>query len=432
MHQSKDDDETFEIHPIEPEGQFRPTRIGDLDFSVGSWASRISILYDELHLQATEWNGGSYSLNSFVWAHNTDQSDSRLGDDDGKDARFIFCGGVIRQDKVEGNYPVIAALSCNTERMGHPRAWKSIRRIARCRDSETMELPCEIRRACHVQSINEEPIQQLRLDLGSNAEVGQGLATAGGTSVINGDANGYVNIWDVGAIQTYLNTKTGSLLPAHKMSVTKPGEKILSVAAQYDNSALNVYCTTDAGRLIACDPRKSGSPASTIDSAHNSAITTSAYHPTNAQLLLSGSSDGTVKWWDTRKMVSLYNKSPIPMGTLKVHTDRVNKVEWSPHHPYVFASCSDDKSVVICNCERVVHDLNNDYTFRHVGHKEKVTDISWHPAKHHQYTIGSVSPGSAENPGMIQVWRINSLVAKGLREGKPKQSRPFLIDMEID
>jgi len=94
-------------------------------------------------------------------------------------------GGVIRQDKVEGNYPVIATLSCSTERMGHPRAWKSIRRIARCRDSETTELPCvsvymyryinnslfntcffseykEIHRACHVQSINEEPIQQLR------------------------------------------------------------------------------------------------------------------------------------------------------------------------------------------------------------------------------------------------------------------------------
>ncbi|CAG8621482.1 1052_t:CDS:10 [Paraglomus brasilianum] len=394
-HLSKGDDETFDIHLVEPEGQFRPTRIGDLDFSAGSWASRIGILYDELHLQATEWNGGSYSLNSFEWAHNSDQSDLRLGDDAGKEARFAVLYDKIRWKgitQLSPHYPVVLS-AWDIRGRGSLYGELLVVVIQKLRNSLA---------ACHVQPINEEPIQQLRLSLGSDAEVGQGLAAAGGKSIINGDANGYVNIWDIGTIQTYLSTKNGSLLPAHKTSVTSPDEKILSLTAQYHNSALNIYCTTDAGRLIACDPRKSGNPASAIDSAHNSAVTTSAYHPTKTHLLLSGANDGTVKWWDTRKMVSLYNKTPIPMGTLKVHTDRVNKVEWSPHHDYIFASCSDDKSVVICNSERVGHDLNSDYTFQHVGHKERVTDISWHPAKHHQYTIGSVSPGSADNPGMIQ------------------------------
>jgi WD40 repeat protein len=42
---------------------------------------------------------------------------------------------------------------------------------------------------------------------------------------------------------------------------------------------------------------------------------------------------------------------PTSLSTFKQHQGSVNKVAWSPHNSELFASCSDDCSVIIWNTE---------------------------------------------------------------------------------
>ncbi|CAJ0769051.1 6508_t:CDS:2, partial [Entrophospora sp. SA101] len=91
---------------------------------------------------------------------------------------------------------------------------------------------------------------------------------------------------------------------------------------------------------------------------------------------------------------------PSPLHTFKKHIDTVNKVSWSPHIKSLFASCSDDKSVIIWNSVNIKED--NGIHFTHNLHRSKVVDFAWHPNPDYDRTIASISSGSETTSGLLQ------------------------------
>ena len=136
----------------------------------------------------------------------------------------------------------------------------------------------------------------------------------------------------------------------------------------------------------------------------------------NEHILATGSGtkgQGVVRIWDDRNMQT-------PLYELTRHSDVVEVVSWSPHHPHVLASGSRDRKVQLINtqkaqaaaicsqksplkgCRPVAPMEDSDpreVMFVHAGHRHNVSDISWN----HEcpWLISSVS--DAEE--FVQFWQ---------------------------
>eukprot|EP00193_Tetraselmis_chui_P007476 CAMPEP_0177759610 /NCGR_PEP_ID=MMETSP0491_2-20121128/4824_1 /TAXON_ID=63592 /ORGANISM="Tetraselmis chuii, Strain PLY429" /LENGTH=315 /DNA_ID=CAMNT_0019275451 /DNA_START=333 /DNA_END=1278 /DNA_ORIENTATION=+ len=98
------------------------------------------------------------------------------------------------------------------------------------------------------------------------------------------------------------------------------------------------------GQLAMWDTRTGG----LVDSAkiHKAEVNCLAFNPFHDHVLLTGSTDTTVLLHDLRKLGT-------PLHSFARHTDGVSQLEWSPHCETVFASCSDDRRVVIWDVSKI-------------------------------------------------------------------------------
>jgi len=221
--------------------------------------------------------------------------------------------------------------------------------------------------------------------------------------------NGYLALWNLADYQTGSNQRT--LMPGNKNQIIKDStNKITSCDCKEDST--NVSCTSSQGNVIIWDYR-TDRIAQNVEKAHKTAATSCHMNPHKEHSLLTSSADGIIEWWDTRKMKDVFNSNPTSLSTFKQHQGSVNKVAWSPHNSELFASCSDDCSVIIWNTE-VINENKNDKQegakFKHTGHRQKVLDIAWHPDPEFSKTIASVSPFASYSSdcgvaGLLQVWR---------------------------
>jgi len=90
-----------------------------------------------------------------------------------------------------------------------------------------------------------------------------------------------------------------------------------------------------------------------------------SWSPRQEGYLLSGSEDHLVCFWDLQSHLTAsatvlalthpslpaahqgHTKVLNAANTYRAHTDIVEDVQWSPHHDWQFASCGDDKLVII-------------------------------------------------------------------------------------
>ena len=136
----------------------------------------------------------------------------------------------------------------------------------------------------------------------------------------------------------------------------------------------------------------------------------------NEHILATGSGtkgQGVVRIWDDRNMQT-------PLYELTRHSDVVEVVSWSPHHPHVLASGSRDRKVQLINtqkaqaaaicpqksplkgCRPVAPMEDSDpreVMFVHAGHWHNVSDISWN----HEYPWLISSVSDAED--FVQFWQ---------------------------
>ncbi|CAJ0641699.1 19_t:CDS:10, partial [Entrophospora sp. SA101] len=187
--------------------------------------------------------------------------------------------------------------------------------------------------------------------------------------VINSTDNGCLALWNISNSQQGLESQIPQII-INVFNEDYMTNKITSCDSRDDGTSV-ISSTSGKGQLIICDYK----------------ITSCHYNPYVETSLLTAGVDGTIKWWDTRKLKGILNNLPYPLHTFKKHIGGVNKVSWSPHIKSIFASCSDDNTVIIWNSENIDKEELG-MCFTHKGHR----------------TIASVSSSSEVNVGLLQVW----------------------------
>ena len=127
-----------------------------------------------------------------------------------------------------------------------------------------------------------------------------------------------------------------------------------------------------------------------------------SFNPYVEHLLLSASTDKTVKLWDARALKA-------PMHTFIGHTDDVTGVAWAPFNQSVFASSGADRRAIIWDCTRIGDEQDPEdaeegppeLIFMHGGHTAKVSDFSWSETE--DWVLATVAEDN-----ILQVWELSA------------------------
>lgn len=95
-----------------------------------------------------------------------------------------------------------------------------------------------------------------------------------------------------------------------------------------------------------------------------------AFHNTEANLLISGSQDGTIKCFDLRS-----DKTAI--NTYFSNSESVRDVKFSPHAPNTFAAVSENGTVQLWDIRK-----NDRCTSQFTAHSGPIYTCDWHPQQH--------------------------------------------------
>ncbi|RGB24458.1 WD40-repeat-containing domain protein [Rhizophagus diaphanus] len=418
----------------------------NLPIESSTWESRIVLRYDVVYSQFTEWNNKPCSFYTIEWG---DVPRKRTRQEENGSKYMLYSATNMALTNTSEAY--LSILECQLYPEGSPLNYGLVNSIQSAKRTSVKH--CDninfYQRILHheigslqqarlltsqkvvtsgkqfiyvwdlkntlVHSENERPAAQIKLALddSSSSIIGPALCVAKNKQiVVNGSGNGYLALWNLADYQTGSNQR--ALMPRNKNKIIEdPTNKILSCDCKEDST--NISCTSSRGNVIIWDYR-TNKIAQNVEKAHKTAAMSCHMNPHKEHYLLTSSADGIIEWWDTRKMKNVFkNSEPSSLSTFKQHQSSVNKVSWSPHNNELFASCSDDCSVIIWNTEGI-NKNNNDKQegakFKHTGHRQKVLDIAWHPDPEFSKTIASVSPFVSHSSdhgvsGLLQVWRPN-------------------------
>ena len=123
--------------------------------------------------------------------------------------------------------------------------------------------------------------------------------------------------------------------------------------------------------------------------AHKISVFTLQYHP-HLPLLVSGSRDAKIKFWDIHQDYHLVEEVPA-------HMFAINHIDFSPEGQY-FVSCSMDKSIKVwdANTFKLLKVIDKS---RHAGHGTSVNKLLWMP--HNEWLI------SCSDDRTISIWDVN-------------------------
>lgn len=115
--------------------------------------------------------------------------------------------------------------------------------------------------------------------------------------------------------------------------------------------------------------------------------------------MLTGSSDSIVKLWDIRKISRAVHE-------FHGHQSNVVQVQWSPHDIALFATCSEDKRVIIWDIAKIGEEQTSEDAedgppelfFTHGGHTGQTSDICWN--KNDKWTMASVAEDN-----ILHIWK---------------------------
>nr|CAB3267689.1 WD repeat-containing protein 24-like [Phallusia mammillata] len=119
---------------------------------------------------------------------------------------------------------------------------------------------------------------------------------------------------------------------------------------------------------------------------HRRTVTKVSFHNFEANLLISGSQDGTMKLFDLRKREST--------STFQSKADGVRSVQFNPHEYFLFAASFDNGYVQIWDYRRPTGCVN-----QFIAHKGSVYTLDWHPDADRKMTLAT---GGRDN--MVKVW----------------------------
>ena len=143
-----------------------------------------------------------------------------------------------------------------------------------------------------------------------------------------------------------------------------------------------------------------------IEDAHYRPINAVECHPTIPSLLLTGSSDGTYRLWDTRVLGAARRQWIHSMP--RIHYTDILSLQWNPSYAPGFVSTSGDRRVLVHDLSRIgdeqeredVADGPPEMLFMHSGHTGRVEDCSLREGD--GWLCASVS-----DDNVVQVWSMS-------------------------
>eukprot|EP00003_Mantamonas_plastica_P000750 TRINITY_DN1057_c0_g1_i4.p1 TRINITY_DN1057_c0_g1~~TRINITY_DN1057_c0_g1_i4.p1 ORF type:complete len:334 (-),score=127.86 TRINITY_DN1057_c0_g1_i4:648-1649(-) len=157
----------------------------------------------------------------------------------------------------------------------------------------------------------------------------------------------------------------------------------------------------DDRQLMIWDTRKNSTnkPAYATE-AHEAEVNCVSFSPFSEFVLLTGSSDKTLKLFDIRNLKT-------ELHSFVGHNDEVTQCMWSPFNETIFASTSGDRRVNIWDVSRIGQEQTSldaqdgcpELLFVHGGHTARVSDMSWNPNE--PWMMASTSEDN-----VLQVWQM--------------------------
>mmetsp|Transcript_3413 Transcript_3413/g.8002 ORF Transcript_3413/g.8002 Transcript_3413/m.8002 type:complete len:423 (-) Transcript_3413:214-1482(-) len=108
-----------------------------------------------------------------------------------------------------------------------------------------------------------------------------------------------------------------------------------------------------------------------------------SWSPRKEGMLLSGSDDHLVCYWDINAQAKSGSQTLQATGTFEKHKDVVEDVAWNPHHEHLFASCGDDKLLILWDTrsKKPQHEIS--------AHTAEVNCLSFNPFSEYLFVTGS-------------------------------------------
>ncbi|CAK8571828.1 unnamed protein product [Lathyrus sativus] len=239
---------------------------------------------------------------------------------------------------------------------------------------------------------------ELRL-IGHKAD-GYGLSWSNFKSghLLSGDYDGNICIWDINDTPNNL-----TLNPLQKFKINE-GE---TNDVAWNSKDENLFGSVGGKYLHLWDVR-----APIIDNpvqycvAHSEKINCLSFNPFNEWKIITGSSDKTIKLWDTRKICKS-NDMYECVHTFKQLDAGVSQVGWNPNNETMFASGCYGRRVIVWDIGKIgamqnemdAEDGPPEMLFVHGGHLGEINDLSWNPCE--DMMIASVD---AENS--VHLWKM--------------------------
>ncbi|CAN6621073.1 histone acetyltransferase type B subunit 2 [Trichomonascus vanleenenianus] len=201
-----------------------------------------------------------------------------------------------------------------------------------------------------------------------------------------GASDSAIALWDITKCQKDQPLKPYEVIKTHEGGVNE-----LEWSGFDENQLISV---SDDMTVQIHDTREPGSPIKAKGHSEGNTVST---NPMNRYLIATGTSDGEIQLWDSRKFID-------PVMRIAAHEDSVTSLQWSPHHATVLASGSPDATV---NVWDVAQPENERHIFKHGGHLAEVHDLSWNPAV--EWEIASVA-----GDNILSIWKIAGTIVDRL------------------
>ena len=252
-------------------------------------------------------------------------------------------------------------------------------------------------------------------------------------AVASGGADNQVCVWNLEDCETSLNASMGratifSEAPQLQAKYIFHGhtKTVESVAFDPTDTSATICCSVSDDRSMRLwDGRSHDNQVAVVHEAHTDDINCISWNPLDTNMIVTGSSDGSINLYD-RRSFSSDGTATQPVQKFSADLSNITNIQWSPHSRSHFASAGEDCIVSIWDVHARQQDALDDglppgLLFRHRGHRAGVVDFDWSSSS--PWTIASMSDDST-NPrlggGTLQVWRICDLLREDMSTNESK------------